>query len=97
MNKLTMEYKDGTVEYYVLSEFSLHGNHYIALLPADQIHGEVCIFKLVVSDDGLSFQTIDDMPEYYVVSQYYKQCFNEYDYDNLTDDETKYCDKTTKK
>ena len=74
---VTLEDEEGTVyEFELIDEVEMNGNHYFAIIEADDSDKTFCeygIVKLVVENGEESLVTIDDDDEYNKVADYFDE------------------------
>ena len=80
------------IEFEVIGQHEMNGEHYVALLPVDDqpeddgvgdIQWEYVILKLVKDGDEETLVTVDDDDEFDYIADYFDDLFSqEIDYDN---------------
>lgn len=83
---VTLEDEEGNVtEFELIDEVEMNGNHYFAIIVADDSDKTFCeygIVKLVVENGEEMLTSVDDDDEYYKVADYFDEHLaSEIDYD----------------
>ena len=80
---LTDEETGEEIDFELLDEADIDGEHYVALAPLDEDAEEYVILKAVGEGDELDLISIEDDDEFERVEEYFNdKLFSEIDYDN---------------
>ena len=80
---LTDEETGEEIDFELLDEADIDGQHYVALAPLDEDAEEYVILKAIGEGDELDLISIEDDDEFERVEEYFNdKLFSEIDYDN---------------